>query len=82
MSKRSPFNIKKSILTLIKSSPLTYAQLERKVNTGFVTIKDNCEELQSYGFVKIEKKDKHERSGRPYFQVRITEEGLKFLKKD
>jgi len=81
MLKRTSLDIKKKILNLIKSSPMTYAQLERKVNTGFITIKSNCEELQLYGFIKIEKKDKHQRSGRPYFIVKITEKGLEFLKK-
>ncbi len=81
MYKRSSLNIKKKILELITSSPMTFAQLERKVNTGFITIKTNCEELQLYGFVKIEKKEKHQRSGRPYFQVKITEKGREFLKR-
>jgi len=81
MSKRSSFNIKKKILGLIKSSPMTLAQLERKVNTGFNTIKSNCQELESYEFIKIEKKEKHPKSGKPYFQIKITEKGLEYLKK-
>lgn len=81
MSKRSSFDIKKRILNLIKSSPLTFAQLERKINTGFNTIKDNCKELELYGFVKIEQQERHERSGQPYYLVRITQRGLEFLQK-
>ena len=80
MSKRSSFDIKKRILTLIKSSPLTFAQLERKTNTGFLTIKNNCEELKLYGFIGIEKQKKHPKSGRPYSIIKITEKGLEFIK--
>ena len=61
---------------------MSYAQLERKINTGFETIKSNCEELRKFGFIEINKKEKHERNGKPYFQIKITEKGLAFLKKD
>jgi len=59
---------------------MTYAQLERKTNTGYRTIKQNCEELEKYGLLKIERKDKHPKSGRPYFQIKITEKGREFLR--
>lgn len=81
MSKRSSFDIKKKILTLIKSSSLTFAQLERKTNTGYNTIKNNCDELALYDFVKIEKKPKHPKSGRAYFEISITDKGREFLEK-
>ena len=81
MSKRSSLDIKRRILELINSSPLTFAQLERKINTGHTTIKSNCEELVLYGFVKIDKKEKHPKSGRTFYQVEITEKGREFLKK-
>lgn len=81
MSKRTSFDIKKRILELLKSSSLTFAQLERKTNTGFNTIKNNCEELVLYGFIKIEKKEKHPKSGRPYFEISITNKGREFLNK-
>lgn len=80
MSKRGSFDIKKRILELIKSSQMSYAELERKVNTGFNTIKANCEEMEKFGFIEINKLTKHPRSGRPYFQVGITEKGREFLK--
>ena len=78
MSKRSSREIKKKILSLIKEKPLTLAQLERKVNTGFRTIKSNCQELESFGFVQIETIKKHKANGKPSYLVRITKEGLKF----
>ncbi len=79
MSKRSSFDIKKKILELVKS-PKTFAELERKVNTGFITIKENCEELEKFGFVTIKKISKHSANGKPYFEVKITEQGINFLK--
>ena len=81
MYKRSSFEIKKKILFLLKSGDLTYAQLERKTNTGFRTIKNNCDELESYGFIGIEKNEKHPKSGKPFSMIKITENGREFLKK-
>ncbi len=49
MSKRSSFEIKKNILKLTKTEK-TLAELERKINTGFNTIKSNCEDLEKFGF--------------------------------
>ena len=81
MSKRKSADIKKKILDCLKKEQLTYAQLERKVNTGFRTIKSNCEEMESYGFVSIKKIEKHESNSRPSFLISITEDGRSFLKK-
>ncbi len=81
MSKRSSFEIKEKMLKCLKLSSMTYAQLERKINTGFETIKANCEELEKFGFVEIKKIEKHARNGRFYFQIKITENGLNFIKK-
>ena len=80
MSKRGSQDIKKLILkTLDKEGSLTFAQLERKLNTGFRTIKSNCEELEEFGAVNIINKEKHEATGRAYFLVNITQQGRKIL---
>ena len=80
MSKRSTRDIKRQILrTLIREGNLTFAQLERKANTGYITIKINCEELQDFGAVSIIKKEKHTATGRPYFLVSITKEGKRIV---
>ncbi len=79
MSKRSSFEIKEKILKHLKLGSMTYAQLERKINTGFETIKANCEELEKFGFVEINKIERHERNGRFYFQIKLTSSGLNFL---
>lgn len=82
MSKRGSLEIKKKILSLVKDNELSFAQLERKVNTGYRTIKSNCEELELYGFVKVIDAGKHPVNGRPFFLVKITESGREFLRKD
>lgn len=80
MFKRSSYDIKKKILLALKDKPLSYAQLERKINTGFRTIKSNCQELEQFGQVKIDK-IKHPATGRTAYIVSITRQGLKFLGK-
>lgn len=79
MSKRGSFEIKKKILELSKTEK-TFAELERKVNTGFVTIKDNCIELEKFGFLIIKQEKKHEKNGKPFFKIKTTEQGINFLK--
>jgi predicted transcriptional regulator len=79
MSKRVSFEIKKKILELAKNEK-TFAELERKINTGFNTIKSNCIELEKFGFVTIKQEKKHEKNGRPFFKIKTTEQGINFLK--
>ena len=78
--KRSSYQIKKQILYKVKEKPASYAELERKVNTGYRSIKSNCEELKDYNFIEIEKAI-DPANGRPSNIVKITEKGLKQLKK-
>jgi len=54
--------------------------LERKVNTGYRTVKANCEELKEYDFIEIQSVT-DPANGRPSHVVKITEKGLKQLKK-
>jgi len=78
--KRTSQEIKKRILELLSNNrSYTYAQLERKINTGYRSIVSNCKELESFDAVKIKKLKKHSANGRPYFIVEITEQGIKFL---
>lgn len=79
MPKRSSYAIKKQILHKVKEKPATYAELERKVNTGYRTVKVNCEELKDYNFIEIEKVI-DPANGRPSNVVKITEKGLKQIK--
>ena len=80
MSKRTSYVIKKAILLSVKEKEASYASLERKINTGYRTIKDNCEELKDFGQVRITVL-KHPSNGRQSHIVRITREGNNFLRK-
>ena len=80
MSKRTSYEIKKEILRCVREKPASYAELERKVNTGFRSIKQNCDELALFEQVKVTQLKKSAANGRPYSLVSITKEGLKHLK--
>ena len=80
--KRSSQQIKKNILQILKAGKsYSYAELERKINTGYRSILNNCKELEVFGAIEIEKISKHEANGKPYFQVSITNNGREILKK-
>jgi len=79
--KRTSLEIKREILkTLSDGNPHSYAELERKVNTGYRSVVSNCEELRGFGAVKIAQLKEHSANGRPFFQVDITNLGRNFLK--
>lgn len=81
MVKRSSFEIKKKILACLRQNALTFAGLERKINTGYRTIKSNCEELERFGHIKIETIKNHPANGRKAYTVSITKQGITFLEK-
>ena len=79
MGKRGSYEIKKQILMVVREKPASYAELERKVNAGFRSIKNNCNELSDYGYISVEKIEKDPANGRPSFKVKLTESGRSFL---
>ncbi|MEM2139255.1 MAG: hypothetical protein QXM96_03825 [Candidatus Woesearchaeota archaeon] len=79
--KRKSYEIKEEIILSIKEGPSSYAKLERKIDTGFITIKNSCEELSKYGLIKIEKKQKHSSNGKPYYAISLTDIGIEYAKK-
>lgn len=79
MAKRSSYDIKEKILMLVKEKPETYAHLERKLSTGFRTIKNNCKELEKLGLLNVQEQGKNPANGRPYFQVSLTNQGMKLV---
>lgn len=81
MPKRSSHEIKKKILLAIKEKPATYAQLERRVNTGYRSIKANCEELKYFDQVLIEEKQ-HPANGKLSYSISITPRGLKTIEEE
>lgn len=81
MPKRHTYEIQEKILFILKENPETYARLERKVNTGFRTVKMNCETLKRLGMVKIDRVPKNPANGQESYLLSLTEEGTKAVKK-
>lgn len=71
MTKRTTTEIKLSILnTLRKTKNCSYGELERKINTNWKTIRNQCEELELFKTVNISNDNK----------INITKNGLSILK--
>lgn len=81
MPKRSSSEIKKDILYAVKEKPASYAELERKVNTGYRSIKLNVDELAMFGQVKVTRIKRNPANGKPSYSVSITKQGIESLKK-
>ena len=65
--KRSPLEIKKAILKILKKeNRVSFKQLERRVNTNYQTIVNNCNELEFLGKIKIGKTSENSVNGREY----------------
>jgi len=76
MPKRTPYEVRKEILNLLlKENTLTYTKLQTKLSTNYDSIKNNCKELESYDFIKIKKGEKHEKNGKPFYDVELTAKG-------
>ena len=81
MKKRKSSDIRMKILWTVRETPATYSILERKVNTGFRSIKQNCEDLEMHGEVMIKESKRHPKNGRPYKTIHITDRGMELLEK-
>ena len=72
MSKRSFKEVRKEILKVLSDEKEhSYGEIERKANTNWQTVRTHCEDLKLFGLVNIAKENK----------VRITKQGVEFLKK-
>lgn len=81
MPKRQTKDIKNKALFVLREKPATYAQLERKLNTGYRTVRAICEDLEVYGQVEVKHIRKHPSNGRPAYEVHLTSHGHETLKK-
>lgn len=82
MPKRTYQQIREAILnTLSDGKSYTYAELERKLRTNPYTLRQHCTDLEAFSALNIIEKKNHEANGKPYFQIHITEEGLKAYNK-
>ena len=70
--KRKPLEIKKKIIEILKKErKMSVKKLEKKVNTNYQSILNNCEELEYFGIVKIIKSSKGTVNGKEYLLVEI-----------
>jgi len=69
--KRTSIEIKQAILEVLSDNIFhSYVDLERKVNTNWLSIRNQCRELNIFEAIKIQEN-----------KVKITEKGQYFLKK-
>lgn len=72
MTKRTTKETRKQILKVLSDGEThTYGDLERKVNTNWQTVRNHCEDLQTFNAVTISKDNK----------IKITKTGLEIIKK-
>ncbi len=81
MPKRKPHELRKQILLIIREKPLSYTKIQTKLSTNYDSVKNNCEELETYGLLKIEKIEKHPENGNPSYDVKITDKGYDVIKR-
>jgi predicted transcriptional regulator len=65
--KRKPLEIKKKIIEILKKEgEVSIKKLEKKVNTNYQTIINNCEELEYLGIIKTRKTYDDSVNGKSY----------------
>ena len=81
MPKRTPYQVRKRILAVLRDKPLNYTQIQTKLSTNYDSVKNNCEELQLYELVSILTIEHHPENGKPSYEVSLTDRGFKTVKK-
>lgn len=81
MAKRKSYDIRKKILYLVKEKPVSYTKIQTKLSTNYDSVKNNCEELEFYGFVKVNRIESHPENGNLSFEVEITPKGREIAQK-
>lgn len=81
MAKRKSYEIRKSILYLVREEPVSYTKIQTKLSTNYDSVKNNCEELEFYGFVKVNKIENNPENGKPSYEVELTPKGREIIKK-
>jgi predicted transcriptional regulator len=81
-AKRKPYEVKLRILQLLRENQeLSYTKLQTKLSTNYDSVKNNCEELEFYGFIEIKEYGKHPENGKPYYILKLTNSGFDLTKK-
>ena len=75
MSRKNGLEIKKGIIKALKEKECSLRELETKLNTNHITIKNHCKELEFLKIIEIVKHPKNERNGRPFTTVKLTHLG-------
>ena len=81
MSRKSSLAIKKTIIKVLKERECSLRELETKVNTNYITIRNHCLELEFLDIIKLIKYEKNDMNGRPYTTAKLTKNGQAILGK-
>ena len=81
MAKRKSYHIRKKILYMVGEEPVSYTKIQTKLSTNYDSVKNNCEELEFYGFIKVNTIESHPENGKPSYEVEITPKGREIVKK-
>jgi len=81
MAKRKSYDIRKKILHMVREEPVSYTKIQTKLSTNYDSVKNNCKELEFYGFVKIKTIENHPENGQLSYEVEITPKGRDIVKK-
>ena len=81
MAKRSSYDIRIDIITVVREGEFPLSKIEKKVDTNYYTVKKICEDLADLELVKIRKIEKDPANGKPSYHVSITQKGRDYLEK-
>ena len=81
MAKRKSYDVRQAILHMVKEKPVSFTKIQTKFSTNYDSVKNNCEELEFYGFVKIKTIQNHPENGKPSHEVELTPSGREIVKK-
>ena len=79
MSRKTGLEIKEEILNILKRKECSLRELETKINTNYLTIKNHLEELKFLNIIELVHHKKNDKNGRPYTTAKITNQGIKLL---
>ena len=82
MSKRTPFEVQKSILgLLLKENVLTYTKIQTKLGTNYDSVRNNLEQLESYELIETKNFQDHPENGHDYREAKLTSRGREIAQK-
>lgn len=71
MKRRIALEIKKKILALLKNNEISVRELETRVNTNYLTLKTQLDELEFFGLIERTKHNRNDKNGKPYTTIRL-----------